>query len=62
MNIVFKMISGRRSINIYDYPEHLNPFYDDDHHNRIRFWDRGKKIFRSNSFSISDIKALPRKL
>ncbi|XP_044741387.1 enolase-phosphatase E1 isoform X2 [Chrysoperla carnea] len=38
---------------INDYPEHLNPFYEDDNHNRIRFWTKTKKLVRSNSFSLS---------
>ncbi|XP_053695394.1 uncharacterized protein LOC128742924 [Sabethes cyaneus] len=24
---------------IYDYPEHLNPFYEDENHKRLRFWN-----------------------
>lgn len=55
------MTTGRKSVNIYDYPEHLNPFRDDDVHNRIRFWDRGKKIIRSGSFSLSDFRSLPKR-
>lgn len=26
---------------IYDYPEHLNPFYEDENHKRLRFWHFG---------------------
>ncbi|XP_058819528.1 uncharacterized protein LOC131682217 [Topomyia yanbarensis] len=26
---------------IHDYPEHLNPFYEDDNHKRLRFWHLG---------------------
>nr|XP_029712761.1 uncharacterized ENTR1 family protein-like [Aedes albopictus]XP_029712765.1 uncharacterized ENTR1 family protein-like [Aedes albopictus]XP_029712774.1 uncharacterized ENTR1 family protein-like [Aedes albopictus]XP_029712777.1 uncharacterized ENTR1 family protein-like [Aedes albopictus]XP_029712783.1 uncharacterized ENTR1 family protein-like [Aedes albopictus]XP_029712788.1 uncharacterized ENTR1 family protein-like [Aedes albopictus]XP_029712794.1 uncharacterized ENTR1 family protein-like [A len=26
---------------IYDYPEHLNPFYEDENHKRLRFWNFG---------------------
>ncbi|XP_065088983.1 uncharacterized protein LOC135710360 [Ochlerotatus camptorhynchus] len=26
---------------IYDYPEHLNPFYEDENHKRLRFWQFG---------------------
>lgn len=53
---------GRTSsqISIYDYPEHLNPFYEDDNHKRIRFWNIGKKksnkTGRSNSFSLDGIR------
>uniref|UniRef100_A0A182PM92 Uncharacterized protein n=1 Tax=Anopheles epiroticus TaxID=199890 RepID=A0A182PM92_9DIPT len=24
---------------IHDYPEHLNPFYEDENHKRLRFWE-----------------------
>lgn len=27
----------RRTVEITNYPEHLNPFYKDDNHKRIRF-------------------------
>lgn len=40
-------------IRVEDYPEHLNPFFEDDNHNRIRFWTKTKKMVRSNSFSLS---------
>ncbi|XP_055597280.1 uncharacterized protein DDB_G0290587 [Uranotaenia lowii] len=32
--------SGRTASqsSIYDYPEHLNPFYEDENHKRLRFW------------------------
>lgn len=53
-------MSGRTSsqISIFDYPEHLNPFYEDDNHKRIRFWKLGssKKSGRSNSFSFNGLK------
>lgn len=26
---------------VYDYPEHLNPFYEDENHKRLRFWNFG---------------------
>lgn len=32
---------------VYNYPEHLNPFYEDENHKRIRFW----KIKTSSSSS-----------
>lgn len=52
--------SGRSSSqrSVYDYPEHLNPFYEDENHKRLRFWKIGNKSNRSNSFSIDGIKGL----
>ncbi|XP_077289416.1 uncharacterized protein LOC143913468 [Arctopsyche grandis] len=41
---------------IYDYPEHLNPFRDDDNHSKMRFWTIGRKKSRSNSFSFNSFK------
>lgn len=47
---------------IHDYPEHLNPFHEDDNHKRIRFWGmtsgNAKKTGRSNSFSLNGIKEM----
>uniref|UniRef100_A0A1L8DHQ6 Putative mediator of rna polymerase ii transcription subunit 26 n=1 Tax=Nyssomyia neivai TaxID=330878 RepID=A0A1L8DHQ6_9DIPT len=58
-----KKFGGRTSsqISIYDYPEHLNPFYEDENHKRLRFWKIGKKsdkVKRSNSFSLDGIREL----
>ncbi|XP_062545626.1 uncharacterized protein LOC134212103 [Armigeres subalbatus] len=46
---------------IYDYPEHLNPFYEDENHKRLRFWqfghhrsDRPKSQRRGSLVSIRD--------
>lgn len=53
--------SGRSSSqrSIRDYPEHLNPFYEDENHKRLRFWKIGsEKRNRSNSFSIDGLKGL----
>lgn len=53
--------SGRSSSqrSIHEYPEHLNPFYEDENHKRLRFWKIGKdKSNRSNSFSIDGLKGL----
>ena len=25
-------------VSVYNYPEHLNPFYEDEQHKRLRFW------------------------
>jgi hypothetical protein len=36
---------------VYNYPEHLNPFYEDEQHKRLRFW----KI-KTNNSSSSNIK------
>lgn len=47
--------SSQRSV--YDYPEHLNPFYEDENHKRLRFWKIGRPN-RSNSFSIDGLKGL----
>lgn len=51
---------------IYDYPEHLNPFYEDENHKRLRFWNINsennknskKKASRRNSFSLDGLKGL----
>ncbi|KOB71818.1 hypothetical protein OBRU01_13301 [Operophtera brumata] len=50
------MAASRKTI--HDYPEHLNPFHEDDNHNKIRFWTLGKKLQRSNSITFSGIKDL----
>lgn len=54
---------GRTSsqISIYDYPEHLNPFYEDENHKRLRFWklnSGSKRSGRSNSFSLDGLKEM----
>lgn len=51
-------MAARKSISIQDYPEHLNPFHEDDNHNKIRFWTLGRKLTRSNSITFSGIKEL----
>jgi hypothetical protein len=48
---------------IYDYPEHLNPFYEKDNLKRLRFWKVGKndETFtsgRRRSFSFGSLKSL----
>ncbi|XP_026319670.1 FK506-binding protein 5 isoform X2 [Hyposmocoma kahamanoa] len=48
----------RKSISIHDYPEHLNPFREDDNHSKIRFWTMGRKLNRSNSINFTGIKEL----
>ncbi|XP_063375638.1 uncharacterized protein LOC134663190 [Cydia amplana] len=50
--------TGRKSFSIHDYPEHLNPFHEEDNHNKIRFWTIGRKLSRTNSISFSGIKDL----
>ncbi|GLV42971.1 uncharacterized protein CBL_13668 [Carabus blaptoides fortunei] len=50
------MRSNRTSVNINDYPEHLNPFHEEDNHARLRFWSITRKPSRSNSFSFQSIK------
>lgn len=52
------MAGPRKTISIHDYPEHLNPFREDDNHNKIRFWTIGRRLSRSNSISFSGIKDL----
>ncbi|XP_050681351.1 uncharacterized protein LOC126976793 [Leptidea sinapis] len=52
------MAAPRKSVSIHDYPEHLNPFREDDNHNKIRFWTIGRKMSRSNSITFSGIKEL----
>ncbi|XP_055302797.1 muscle M-line assembly protein unc-89 [Sitodiplosis mosellana] len=52
-----KASTSQRSV--YEYPEHLNPFYEDENHKRLRFWKIGSnKPNRSNSFSIDGLKGL----
>lgn len=48
----------RKTISIYDYPEHLNPFHEEDNHNKIRFWTLGRRLNRTNSISFSGLKDL----
>ncbi|KAI8438565.1 hypothetical protein MSG28_011023 [Choristoneura fumiferana] len=48
----------RKTYSVQDYPEHLNPFHEEDNHNKIRFWTIGKKLNRTNSISFSGIKDL----
>lgn len=44
---------------VYDYPEHLNPFYQDENHKRLRFWALKKgKDGRGNSFSMGNLRDL----
>ncbi|KAL0851139.1 hypothetical protein ABMA28_007004 [Loxostege sticticalis] len=50
------MAAPRKSFSIHDYPEHLNPFHEDDNHKGIRFWTIGRKLNRSNSINFSGIK------
>ncbi|KAH8377271.1 hypothetical protein KR093_004586 [Drosophila rubida] len=46
-------------ISIYDYPEHLNPFAEDDNHKRLRFWSLSKRgDNRRRSFSVGNLKEL----
>lgn len=45
--------------NIYDYPEHLNPFYEDENHKRLRFWKIGKNKnseTRRSNFSLDGLR------
>lgn len=49
-------------VSIYNYPDHLDPFHEDDNHKRIRFWGmttgNAKKEGRSNSFSLNGLKEM----
>lgn len=50
-----------RPVPIYNYPEHLNPFYQDENHKRLRFFTLIRKKDgrpRSNSFSVSNLRDL----
>uniref|UniRef100_A0A1I8PM49 Uncharacterized protein n=1 Tax=Stomoxys calcitrans TaxID=35570 RepID=A0A1I8PM49_STOCA len=57
---VVVMRNGRSTsqVSIYNYPEHLNPFYEEDQHKRLRFWKISKKDgeTRRNSFSIGNLR------
>ncbi|XP_053957718.1 general transcriptional corepressor trfA isoform X1 [Anastrepha ludens] len=57
----FVMRNGRSTsqVSIYNYPEHLNPFYEDEQHKRLRFWHINKSNgsgSRRSSFSLSGLK------
>ncbi|XP_035794567.1 A-kinase anchor protein 200-like [Anopheles albimanus] len=46
--------NGGSTSSIYDYPEHLNPFYEDENHKRLRFWNHkpaSNRSQRRGSFS-----------
>lgn len=49
-----------KPIPIYAYPEHLNPFYEDENHKRLRFWSlsRKSKDGREKSSSTWSINSL----
>ncbi|KAG5674302.1 hypothetical protein PVAND_004280 [Polypedilum vanderplanki] len=36
-------------VSVYNYPEYLNPFYEDEQHKRLRFWKIKKTNTSSNS-------------
>ncbi|XP_075151543.1 uncharacterized protein LOC142225621 isoform X2 [Haematobia irritans] len=59
---VVVMRNGRSTsqVSIYNYPEHLNPFYEEDQHKRLRFWKISKKDNegRRNSFSIGNLREM----
>ncbi|XP_050347713.1 uncharacterized protein LOC126771695 isoform X1 [Nymphalis io] len=52
------MAGSRKTVSIHDYPEHLNPFREEDNHHKIRFWTIGRRLSRSNSITFSGIKDL----
>ncbi|EDV99457.1 GH13858 [Drosophila grimshawi] len=45
-------------ISIYNYPDHLNPFHEEDNHKRLRFWKLSKRDddSRRRSFSIGNLR------
>ncbi|XP_034668274.1 putative uncharacterized protein DDB_G0282133 [Drosophila subobscura] len=44
-------------ISIYNYPESLNPFYENENHKRLRFWNFSKEgKNRGRSFSIGNLR------
>lgn len=52
---------------IYNYPESLNPFYEDEQHKRLRFWQLSSKKKRDQengmgsrrgSFNLGSLKNL----
>uniref|UniRef100_A0A1B0C656 Uncharacterized protein n=1 Tax=Glossina palpalis gambiensis TaxID=67801 RepID=A0A1B0C656_9MUSC len=48
-------------ISVYNYPEHLNPFYEEDQHKRLRFWKINKSNNnreRRSSLSIANLKEM----
>ncbi|KAH8400596.1 hypothetical protein KR222_007991 [Zaprionus bogoriensis] len=47
-------------VSIYNYPDHLNPFYEEDNHNRLRFWKTSTKVNsnRRRSFSLENFREL----
>lgn len=53
--------NGRSSSqpSVYNYPEHLNPFYEDEQHKRLRFWKIGSSKngnSRRGSFNLGSFK------
>ncbi|XP_034471864.1 uncharacterized protein LOC117779698 isoform X2 [Drosophila innubila] len=46
-------------ISIYNYPDHLNPFSDEDNHKRLRFWNLSKRNDnRRRSFSMGNLREI----
>lgn len=47
-------------LSVFEYPEHLNPFYEDENHKRLRFWKIGKNkdgtSSRRGSFSLGGLR------
>ncbi|XP_034129569.1 putative uncharacterized protein DDB_G0282133 isoform X2 [Drosophila guanche] len=44
-------------ISIYNYPENLNPFYENENHKRLRFWNFSKEgKNKGRSFSIGNLR------
>lgn len=45
-------IRSSSQVSVYNYPEYLNPFYEDEQHKRLRFW-KIKKSSKDTSSSKS---------
>lgn len=41
-------VRSSSQVSVYNYPEYLNPFYEDEQHKRLRFW-KIKKSSKDNS-------------
>lgn len=61
-------VRASSQISVYNYPEHLNPFYEDEQHKRLRFWkiktkkngseNKGDGSLRRGSFNLGSLRDL----
>lgn len=61
-------VRASSQISVYNYPEHLNPFYEDEQHKRLRFWKiktnksskelKGDGSLRRGSFNLGSLRDL----